>query len=357
MELDELEEEEGADLMEHDVLDPFDKPIDAVSASDDDSDDDDDGAEGLGDFSSDEEELDSDGLVGKTDGERAIEHIRELVAKLDSIMKVTFDHLDRLNSRYTRQNAEGELESASSSPMDCSLTGTSKPDQLSAERGMALRHNLFHTMLSIFARTILPTFKSRHVQFLLFWFSSLDAEYSDLFLGVLLSKGLYGSDTGAGGEEPTIIRVAAASYVGSLVSRAAYIDRDNCRAVVLNLCVFLDAHLETCGSEAALALAPAGGATHAVFYAVAQALFYIFCFRWRDLQIGADEDAELGDAELEAGGTSSGALAPGAAWADGLGIVQRAITSPLNPLRVSFVHMKLGYSAMGLTLAWSSLLE
>ncbi|KAK0523929.1 DNA independent RNA polymerase I transcription factor [Tilletia horrida] len=218
----------------------------------------------------------------------------------------------------------------------------------------ARRTNLFHILLGIFDRLVLPTFRSRHVQFVMFWFSSLDAEYTDTFLGMLLSKSLYsgpaavaaaaaaagGKGGRGGGRDPSIedflydddaapggpggshprheasspiLRKAAASYVASLVSRASFIGTLHTRAVVLNLCAFLDAYLEqyalACAHASAQGLSfgpglaldggngggvgmaggppPPGSPVHEVFYSIAQALFYIFCFRWRDLEMSA----------------------------------------------------------------------
>lgn len=74
-----------------------------------------------------------------------------------------------------------------------------------------------------------------------------------------------------------------------------------------------------------------GGYTElAVFYAVAQTLFLVFCFRWRDLlEDGEDPDEEHFDGERSR-----------RRWLRPLDIVQRLITSPLNPLKVSTLSFK-----------------
>jgi len=61
---------------------------------------------------------------------------------------------------------------------------------------------------------------------------------------------------------------------------------------------------------------------HNIFYAVSQAVFLIFCFRWRDLE----EDLEDTDELL---GASAGKK-----WMSELSVMQRVVTSPLNPLKV-----------------------
>ncbi|SPO35377.1 related to RRN3 - RNA polymerase I specific transcription factor [Pseudozyma flocculosa] len=342
VELDDLEE----DVLGQDLADPFDNAID-----DDDGDESDDGSDAGDnlqdlmdddDESADEDELEERDILDPED-QQALERIRTLVATLDSIMTAVLEHLTRLNRGFQAAIDGG------------GATGKAGAVVMSAADGEANRRHLFHTLLGIFTRAMLPTFKCRHVQFLLFWFNSLDAEYSDLFLGVLLSKSLYGGihhqqpSSGGGGnevEEPDILRSAAASYVASFVSRASYVDGPTSRIVVLNLCAFLDAHLEASQQlDTEIGAAPPGSRVHSVFYAVAQAVFYIFCFRWRDLKLtpgegeGEGEDDE-GDADADelAGGLhgSIGALSQASVagtWCDGLSVVQRAITSPLNPLK------------------------
>lgn len=233
------------------------------------------------------------------------------------------------------------------------------------------RHTLYQTLLGIFTRTVLTTFKSRHVQFILFWFASLDHEFADMFLGTLLSKSLYATPAagvaGESGESSVVLRIAAASYVASYVARARYIDAPTTRMVVLNLCTYMDACLEAFASQGRSA-SPPGARDHAVFYAVAQAVFYIFCFRWRDLRDGTVSDAppvpdEDGMPSLAATYPTTGSLELSPqlmpmlhasslssvssthsmqgerGWAPGLAVVQRAITSPLNPLRYCNAHV------------------
>lgn len=262
-----------------------------------------------------------------------------LAGKLDALMKVVFDFLAQ-------------------------HVGPGATDAGADVR----RYQLYQTLLGLFTRAVLPTFRSRHVQFVLFWYASLDAEFADMFLGTLLSKSLYAPQrdarTHAGTDAAAFLRIAAASYVASFVARAQYIDAPTTRTVVLNLCTYLDAGLEAFAQQGARAPAP-GQREHALFYAVAQAVFYIFCFRWRDLrQAPSAADATLADDDGPASlahtyptacsfelspqlmptlhGTSfssasstgnTSVLSAEAGWAPGLAVVQRAITSPLNPLR------------------------
>lgn len=308
-------------------IDPFDMPIDEDSQSEDGDEDDSGSEEGLEGIQS-EDDIEPD-VVEKSSKERErTTQIRKLVDKLDAIMEAMFRQLEATDTRFLRV-CKGL------NPEDIVLTPA---------RAISLRNDQFTELMHIFTRTLLPTFKCRHVQFILFWFSSLDRDFSDLFLGLLLSKAIYASpriDDERGGtveEVPMIMRVAAASYVASLVSRAKYINKRDARTVMLNLCAFMEAHLDAYGSgllgstaymqrmDDSTVVGP-----NSLFYAVCQACFYIFCFRWRDLQLGASEGDDEGEGDgSEADDAHPSPMAP--KWCEGMDVIKRAIMSNLNPL-------------------------
>jgi RNA polymerase I-specific transcription initiation factor RRN3 len=247
-----------------------------------------------------------------------VQHIRDMVKKLDAILKLIFDYL---KCRHPPE-ALDTLSLSPSPPSESfvaltdSLGGDSPPS--SVDYTKAERLSQFHTLLSIFDRTILRTFKSRYTQFLLFWYCSLDAEFSDLFLGMLVSKALLEQD------QPAVTRAAAASYIASFVSRAQFIDRDGARRVTSVMCNCLRKELDVFDIKSQSGAVLPGIAHHNVFFAISQAVFLIFCFRWRDLLEEAEEDVD----ELLGRPKSS------RKWMSELNVVQRLITSPLNPLKV-----------------------
>jgi len=158
-------------------------------------------------------------------------HIHNMVVKLDAILKLIFDHFNDLHAAPT-PTALAHLPSPMLFPRSespSSIIETTElspaPSPVSVEHGKAIRRSQFHTLLSIFDRTIIRTFKSRYAQFLVFWYSSLDPEFSDLFQGLLVSKALLEQD------QPAVTRAAAASYIGSFVSRAQFVDREGARRV------------------------------------------------------------------------------------------------------------------------------
>ena len=124
-------------------------------------------------------------------------------------------------------------------------------------------------------------------------------------------------------DQPPVTRAAAASYLASFVSRAEFIDREGARRVTSILCTFLRNHLDAFDAMSHSGTAALSMAQHDVFYAVTQAVFLIFCFRWRDLE------EELEDMD-ELIGTNSRKK-----WMSELEIMQRVVASPLNPLKVS----------------------
>ena len=307
VELEELEQDdtvENGDLFE---FDPFDTVVGQENDGESDAEDDDVDSDVSTDVSSDDGSEDDD----NPDLPSNVRHMQEMVNKLDCILKLIFDHFNRSHYVTEASNIPSPHTSHPGSP----FSPLDTPRPLSPESGRAMRAAQFHTLLAIFDRAIIRTFKSRYTQFLVFWYSSLDPEFSDLFQGLLVEKALLVQDT------PTVTRAAAASYIASFVSRAQFVDGESACRMMAVLCTFLKSHLDAFDSIIQAGQEPPSIAHHSVFYAVAQAVFLIFCFRWRDLEEGSDELEEY----------------PGRKkWMNELDVVQRVITSPLNPLKVSY---------------------
>ena len=344
-------------------------------------------------------------------------HLHDMVKKLDAILVLLFEHFER--TRLVRVEPDRTLESRLRSPselpplpaLDMATPGLNTPftpilgppftqapvvdtfkvvpspngtqiptsTPLSTgdttnirDKGKVTLHTQFNTLLSIFDRTILRTFKSRYTQFLLFWYTSLDPEFADVFQGMLVERALMptsgpaflassstSGDNNDGDDNtlsinsnvhlltPEVTRAAAASYLGGFVSRAKFVDREGTRRVIGILCEYMKAHLD--GVDEALREGHFGfdsltstiltSGQHMVFYAVAQAVFLIFCFRWRDLLgNGTDEDED----ELALRGAdhlkkTDGGMVNGAErndWVPELAILKHAVVSILNPLKV-----------------------
>jgi len=310
IELEELEEHiSGQQEVEIFDLDPFDTVV-GQEGDESGSDNDSNGDEGdnLSDISSEAggDDNDSETAEAPTD----FNHVSEMVNKLDAILKNVFDYFSR--SHGTSSPNSSPPSETLSTPID----GSRSPSPTPEER-LQLRRSQFCILLSIFDRVILRTFKSRYTQFLIFWFASLDTEFCDMFQGVLVSKALIQED------QPAVTRAAAASYIASLVSRATFIDHENTRNIMSHLCIYLKSRLDMFDSLAQLGGSQASVTHYSVFYAVCQAVFLIFCFRWRDLQKDPEEIEEMA-----ASGT------PPSKWMVALDVLQRSILSDLNPLKM-----------------------
>ncbi|KAH9482507.1 RNA polymerase I-specific transcription initiation factor rrn3 [Psilocybe cubensis] len=405
IELEELEEEENEGDEDVFELDPFDIVLgQEVSSSASDTDDsDDESDDNFSDLSSEAGDMDDFDLSRRIEVPMNVKHIQEMVKKLDAILTLLFEHFERskgASSISTDSRPMSPLELPPLPPLESNpLTPT---DFLSSRQSLDLTasteisapttetssskvklsklsgtktslHSQFQSLLSIFDRTILRTFKSRYTQFLVFWFASLDPEFADIFQGMLVERALMPSSGGfsphthndsfGDGEEstsnsqphtmtPELTRAAAASYIGSFVSRATFVDRDGTRRVVSVLCEYLRSHLDGVeadvrlglgfGSESAPSSVNAAAALsailasgqHTVFYAVTQAVFLIFCFRWRDL-LGGDDDLDDSyvDLDLDLDGRTRKTPAKDK-WMPELSVLKRVVTSILNPLKV-----------------------
>ena len=307
VEIEEFEEMVGTGELGLDaIFDPFDSLI--GQDGDSDGSDDEMRASDFGETLSDISSENDDCLANREeDPATRASHIRDMIIKLDAILRVIFGYLRDV----VEQDDGSDL----------------------AEDTQREAH--FQALMSIFQSKILKTFKSRHTQFLLFWFASVNRDYADMFLGVLVTKALgRANSTSEGASQPDtmqtgvdhdIVRCASASYVGSFVSRAAFVDAETTRDVVSIVCEYIDMYLEDSLLDQG-ENDPSDG-RHAVFYALCQALFLIFCFRWRDLEVEIGEEA---DEEADGNGWRRRKR-----WLKPLDVVQRMIISKLNPLKVS----------------------
>ena len=337
-----------------------------------------------------------------------IKHIQDMVNKLDAILTLLFEHFQRTSEAISASNSSRPslplellplppLSSSTPSlsnphtesfgPSSTSLTPTLPSQQSQQTSSAPVQHTeqyvrlQFQALLSIFDRIILRTFKSRYTQFLIFWYTSLDPQFADIFQGMLVDRALLaggaephhygGSTTTEDGDKsatmnayiatPELTRAAAASYIGSFVSRATFVDREGARRVVGVLCEFLNAHLESVEQTLRVGWAATSGVggdgtsflttttttttqgQHTVFYAVTQAVFLIFCFRWRDLV----DDEDMGDDDeqpklyLDSTGMITGRTRKPinnnkSKWMPELAILKRVVVSVLNPLKVNF---------------------
>ncbi|KAK3645123.1 DNA independent RNA polymerase I transcription factor [Elasticomyces elasticus] len=181
-------------------------------------------------------------------------------------------------------------------------------------------NDAYHQLLAHFETFILPN-RTRHAQFLVFHFAQTLPEHAFIFVRRCIQTIFEPSRS-------LSLRLNACAYLGSFVARGAHLPTDLVREIFADLSRELESmrkrYEPTCHGP--------DKRSYSVYYAIAQAMLYIFCFRWRDLQMGAaspdpgDEDMTVEDLVAEA---------KDLAWLPGVKeILQKNMLSRLNPLKV-----------------------
>ncbi|EOD49013.1 RNA polymerase i-specific transcription initiation factor rrn3 family protein [Neofusicoccum parvum] len=201
------------------------------------------------DESDDESTTSDDGLDSD---EQRILQLKNSVGKLDAILDLLFDYYHSVFVKGTYVDAA----------------------------------EMFDFLLSQFINIILPTYRSRHTQFLLFHFAQTSPAFLEKFAITLL-------ELATDKTRPQIMRVAAAAYLASFISRGAHVPsllvREMFRAIGENLDSFKSSYEAGCKGPDLR--------RYSYYYALAQAQLYIFCFRWRDLII-SKTDSFADDEEI-----------------------------------------------------------
>ncbi|KAI0175880.1 RNA polymerase I-specific transcription initiation factor RRN3 [Hypoxylon sp. FL1284] len=229
---------------------------------------------------SDAESVDSD--ESEEDEYSRVKTVKENIEKMDFI-------LDTLFGIYTPNFADPESD-----------------DALEA----------FEDMLSQFSNLILPTIKSRHTQFLIFHFGQQSDRLIDAFCGTCINIAFES-------QRPMVLQQAASSYLASFVARGAHVPGH----IVVKIFEVLGFHLDQMRATYEVSCRGPDVRRYGPFYALMQALLYIFCFRWQDLissvpdDVDKDDPSSYLDQELE--------------WETEIqAIMRRNIYSTLNPLKV-----------------------
>ncbi|EAW08447.1 RNA polymerase I-specific transcription initiation factor RRN3 family protein [Aspergillus clavatus NRRL 1] len=178
------------------------------------------------------------------------------------------------------------------------------------------KENALDLLLSHFQSIILPTYRSRHSQFLLFHFSQSSPILVDRFAATCVQL-IFNK------MQPGILRQSAAAYLASFVARGAHISGE----VVRDVFDLLGTHLNNLRLDYEATCRGPDLRRYGPFYSTAQALLYIFCFRWRDLTTAAvegDTPEQIDELEPE-----EIAFPPSVKE-----VLHQAIHSKLNPLKV-----------------------
>lgn len=141
------------------------------------------------------------------------------------------------------------------------------------------RRNALEALLSQFITIILPTHRSRHTQFLLFHFAQTSPEFVDTFVGTCASVAFDKA-------QPPINRQAAAAYLASFVSRGSQVPVN----IVRDVFDYIGSELNRLRKQYEPGCRGPDLRRYSSYYSLVQALMYIFCFRWRDLEYSSDND-------------------------------------------------------------------
>ena len=181
---------------------------------------------------------------------------------------------------------------------------------------ISVREAALDVLLSQFATIILPTFRSRHTQFLLFHFAQTSPALIDNFVGACVHIAF---DKG----RSAIIRQSAAAYLASFVARGIHVPSQ----IVRDVFDYIGSSLDDLRSDYELACRGPDLRRYSSYYSLVQALLYIFCFRWRDLEAGPEEDVD--EEDLPAVDEQEHTWIPGVKET-----LAQNVFSRLNPLKV-----------------------
>lgn len=147
-----------------------------------------------------------------------------------------------------------------------------------ANPGSDKSFDAFTIVVRQFEQMVLPTYKSRHTQFLIFHFAQMHERLTDAYCGQLISIAFTANT-------PNILKQAAAAYLASFVARGANVPRTLVRTMFMLLIHHLDQYRL---KYEPLCRGPDLNRFHP-YYSLVQAVMYIFCFRWQDLVVSTPE--------------------------------------------------------------------
>jgi RNA polymerase I-specific transcription initiation factor RRN3 len=135
-------------------------------------------------------------------------------------------------------------------------------------------NQFYKEFLLVFESHILPSYKTGHVQFLLFYMLAVDKPQRLLksFLNFLFSK-FRDPNTSA------IMRQSCVVYIASLVTRAKFVDLNTIKMILTIIVDWVHAYADARGDASS-----ANWRTHAPFYAACQSAMYIFAFLHKDFE-------------------------------------------------------------------------
>lgn len=249
------------------------------------------------------------GVIDQLKSSKADEDAEDDASDIDSVVSDESDDQAELNGRIVKaaQHIQ-KMDSIMDTLFRVYEPVFDEPDSEAAK-------GLYDNMLSEFVNVILPTYSSRHTQFLIFHFSQLSEDLTDRFAGVLL-------DIAFGNQNSMVTRQNAAAYLASFAARGRKVPAES----VQTICTVLIKHIDSYRHRHASTARP-DLRRFTPYYALFQGLLYIFCFRWRDLVVEVPDAVNPDD--------PASYLGQELVWMQELAPLLTAnIWSAFNPLRV-----------------------
>ncbi|XP_014223564.1 RNA polymerase I-specific transcription initiation factor RRN3 [Trichogramma pretiosum] len=134
--------------------------------------------------------------------------------------------------------------------------------------------SIYNDLIHAFEKIILPTDKSSHIQFVMFYFCSFKPAVAETF-----TKWLW--EIVSNPSKAPIIRQIAVSYISSLLARAKFIPVVVIQNTLVEMSAWIHSYISS--QEMSLECVNSDVRVHTVFYSVCQAMFYLLAFRHKDI--------------------------------------------------------------------------
>ncbi|XP_021804526.1 RNA polymerase I-specific transcription initiation factor RRN3-like isoform X2 [Prunus avium] len=129
---------------------------------------------------------------------------------------------------------------------------------------------IFDTLLELFKKTILTTYKPKFAQFVIFYACSLDPKNCGVTFALMLEHTFFFSTDGP------VLRMKAVAYLASYLSRAKFLS-------VFVIAGTLERLVDWCVKYVKMQDNVINPKAHRLFYSGCQAIMYVLCFRMRSM--------------------------------------------------------------------------
>ncbi|KAK3930013.1 RNA polymerase I-specific transcription initiation factor RRN3 [Frankliniella fusca] len=132
-------------------------------------------------------------------------------------------------------------------------------------------YSVYKDFQEVFERVILLTHNTHHVQFLMWYLCSLRPKLAEVYVKYLWRLVL-------SIHVAPVTRQSAAAYVSSFLARANFVKLDFLKSTLQEMSDWIHSYINNLDGQKTVEMR-----LHVLFYSVCQALFYLLCFRHKDL--------------------------------------------------------------------------